>query len=402
MMKDKEVTRRSFLKEGTVGAIGAGLAVSSVMGPGCVWGSAATNQKAEEAGVDKTVEDASKKPGVTYRVLGRTGMKVSTVGIGAMEVTDVAVLHKALDLGINYIDTARGYQGGNNEKLVGKVLKARRDETYVATKIPPGDTLEYFVKQMETSLKSLQTDYVDVLFLHNLRERGHVMNDLAMEAFARFKKEGKTRFVGVSTHSNEVEVVNAAVESAFWDVALVKFNFKSTDLIKEALEKANAASLGIVAMKTQAGGYRHPDMGNLNPHPAALKWVLQHPYVHTTIPGMLTLQQVTENTKAMGSGMSWHDRKTLDRYARAIDKIYCRMCGACEGSCPKQVAISDVMRCMMYAEGYGNLALGQGEYRSLPTSARASQCLSCTGCVAKCVNGLKIGQRMAQAHSLLG
>ena len=401
-MKDKEITRRSFLKEGTAGAIGVGLAVTSAMGPGYVWASAKADRKVEEAQGDTTVGDTSKKPRVTYRILGKTGMKVSTVSIGAMRTTDVAVLHKALDLGINYIDTARGYQGGKNEKLVGKVLKTRRNETYVATKIPPGDTLEYFVKQMETSLKSLQTDHVDVLFLHNLRRRDQVMNEIAMEAFARFKKEGKTRFVGVSTHSNVVEVVNAAVESKFWDVVLVKFNFKSAALVKEALRKASAASLGVVAMKTQAGGYKHPDMGDLSPHQAALKWVLQVPYVHATIPGMLTIQQVAENTKVMGSGMSWHDRKTLDRYARAIDKVYCRMCGACERSCPKQVAIPDVMRCMMYAEGYGDLPLGQGEYRSLPASASAAQCLSCARCVAKCVNGLKIGQRMAQAHSLLG
>ena len=390
------------MKEGSVGALGVGLAVTSAMGSRYVWASATTDRKAEETRGERPVEDVSKKPKVTYRILGKTGMKVSTVSIGAMRATDAAVLHKALDLGINYIDTARSYQDGKNEKLVGKVLKTRRNETYVATKIPPGNKLKYYVQQMETSLKSLQTDYVDVLFLHNLKRRDQVMNELAMEAFARFKKEGKTRFVGVSTHSNEAEVVNAAVESKFWDVVLVKFNFESTASVKEALKKASAASLGVVAMKTQAGGYKHPDMGDLSPHQAALKWVLQHPYVHTTIPGMVTIQQVVENAKVMGSGMSWHDRKTLDRYAKAIDQIYCRMCGACERTCPKQVAISDVMRCMMYAEGYGDLPLGQGAYRSLPVSVSAAQCMSCTRCAAQCANGLKIGQRMAHAHSLLG
>lgn len=401
-MRYKQTDRRAFLKEGAAGAIGVSLAVISSMSPTHVWASTATEGKAEEAQGERTVEDLSEKPRVTYRTLGKTGMKVSMVSIGAMQITDVAVLHKALDLGINYIDTARGYQGGNNEKMVGQVLKTRRKETYVATKIPLGDTPRYFVQQMETSLKSLQTDYIDVLFLHNVRQRDQVMNQRAMEAFARFKKEGKTRFVGVSTHSNEVEVVNAAVESKFWDVVLVKFNFESTASAKEALKKASAASLGVVAMKTQAGGYQHPDMGNLSPHQAALKWVLQYPYVHTTIPGMLTVQQVTENAKVMGSGMSWHDRKTLDRYARAIDKLYCRMCGACERTCPNQVAIPEVMRCMMYAEGYGDLPLGQAEYRSLPASASAVQCQNCTRCVAQCVNGLKIGQRMAYAHGLLG
>ena len=398
-MTEKEINRRSFLKEGTAGAIGASLVITSSMGSGYIWASTTTDKK---EGEDAEIERASKKPRVAYRTLGKTGMKVSTVGIGAMQVSDAAVLHKALDLGINYIDTARTYQGGKNEKLVGKVLKTRRKETYVATKIPPGDTLKYFVQQMETSLKNLQTDHVDVLFLHNLKRRDQVMNEMAMESFARFKKEGKTRFVGVSTHSHEAEVVNAAVDSKFWDVVLVKFNFKSDGSVKNALQKASAASLGVVAMKTQAGGYKHPNMGNLSPHQAALKWVLQYPYVHTTIPGMVTLQQVAENAKVMGSGMSWYDRKTLDRYAKVIDRIYCRMCGACEHTCPKQVAIPDVMRYMMYAEGYGDLPLGQAEYRSLPETASAVQCLDCTRCVARCVNGLKIGHRMTYAHQLLG
>ncbi|MDZ7261305.1 MAG: aldo/keto reductase [candidate division KSB1 bacterium] len=316
-----------------------------------------------------------------------------------MRTTDAAVLQRALDLGINYIDTAHSYQDGNNEVMVGNVMKNRRQDAYIATKVR-STSADEMRAMVETSLRRLQTDVIDVLQLHGLQTKEEVNNETAMEVLTRLKQEGKIRFMGFSTHRNQAEVIRAAVANRFYDVILVAYNFNSDNSVKEAIAEAAKVGIGIVAMKTQAGGYKTTKMGSLSPHQAALKWVLQDRNVATTIPSMVTFAQLEENIQVMGSKMGWQDWKTLDRYARSIDKLYCRICDSCAGTCPHGVAISDVNRCLMYAEGYGDLILAQQSYRDIPLSVNASQCRTCRTCMAKCVHGINIGQKMKLANQL--
>ena len=196
------------------------------------------------------------------------------------------------------------------------------------------------------------------------------------------------------------------MESGFYDVVLVAINFAMKDeertKILNSLKRAHEAGVGVVAMKTQAkGGYNTKELGDITPHQAALKWTLQHDFITTAIPGMTTFEAVEENAAVMNTKMTWIDRRNLYRYAKLIDKSYCRMCDQCADTCPKGVAISDNMRFLMYAEGYGDLELGRSHYRSLSTTETAAACMDCTKCVAKCVNGLAIAERMRLAHTML-
>lgn len=395
---NRQLNRREFLKEASRGVLTATFVAGS-LNPLNLTGRWLTGQVSSKKNLSPEKEKKGSKP-VEYRRLGRTGMMVSAIGYGAMRTTNPAVIHRALDQGINYIDTAHCYGGGNNEKLVGEVLKKRRKDAFIATKVHINNRKE-MILSVESSLKSLQTDYIDVIQLHSLKRAEQVTNEEAMAAFSQLKKDGKVRFFGLTTHENEAAVTRATAKTGFYDMALIKYNFRSSQSVKEATEEAAKAGLGIVAMKTQAGGYNSPDMGNLSPHQAALKWVLENKNVATTIPSMVSFAQLEENVKVMGKKMNWNDRKVLSMYARATDRVYCRLCGKCRDTCSRKVSIPEVMRFSMYAQGYGDLDLGRSQYASLVPAHNAGKCLSCTGCRARCVNGLDIASRMVEAHYLL-
>ena len=349
-----------------------------------------------------TVNDKSSTkdtPSLEYRVLGKTGLKVSAVGYGAMRTTDPAVVHRALDLGINFIDTAHGYQDGNNEIMIGNVMKQRRDEAYVCTKIPHADK-KRMTEMFETSLKRLQMDTVDILHYHSVKTIERLHNEEAMALLTKWKKQGKTRFIGFSTHTNEAELLGQAAKDKFWDVILVAYNFKKSPELTKAIEAVAKAGIGVVAMKTQAGGYKDSQMGSWSPHQAALKWVLQNPHVHAAIPSMTTFEELEEDVQVMGKKMGWHDRKVLDRYGQIIDPLYCRACNSCVLTCPHGVDIPEINRCLMYAEGYGDLALARMNYAELSTDQNVSHCIGCEKCVAKCVHGLNIARKMETAHRM--
>ncbi|NQT25427.1 aldo/keto reductase [candidate division KSB1 bacterium] len=377
--------RRQFLKKGSQSL----LALSAM--PSFKW-----------LALDTADETKKEQDPIEYRILGKTGMKITTVSMGAMRTREPSVIHHALDQGINYIDTARRYMDGYNEVVVGQVLKTRRKDTFVATKILPGKFSESeILDSLEASLKALQTDYVDVIQLHGMSNVEDIQNEEAMSTLAKIKQEGKARFVGFTTHSNQRELLLAAIPLKFYDTILVSYNFKSPPELGEAIQKAADSGIGIVAMKTQAGGYETKELGNLSPHQAALKWVLQNQGVHTTIPGMVTYAQIDENIQAMGSKMGWHDRKVLHRYGNAIDHKLCRMCGQCEGACPQGVSVLDVNRVLMYSEGYRDPDLASMTFHELSAKERGLACLSCDHCTVRCPHGLNIQARIQSVQQLM-
>jgi predicted aldo/keto reductase-like oxidoreductase len=344
-------------------------------------------------------------PAPVYRTLGRTGLKITMISFGAMLTPESEVMKIAFDHGVNYVDTARRYMGGKNEEIVAGALKGKRDKVYVATKISPASTSkENIFKDVETSLKALETDYVDVIQLHNLTGReDRIFNPEIREALVRLKEQGKVRFFGVTTHKNEAEVLHALADDKdrFFDTALVKYNFKSDAQTKQAIARAAQANIGIIAMKTLAGGYATDALGPFSPYQAAIKWVLQDQHITATIPGMRDLAQLREDIAVMGTRFGYLDNFILKRYGAAVQPYYCHLCGKCEATCPKGVAISTINRCLMYEEAYKSPVLARSTYHEIPSSLSASVCLDCSDCVARCINKLDIPVKMERARKLL-
>ena len=382
------INRRDFLKVGLAGT------TSALLG----W-----------EGLADAMQYASAEPFVfpapVYRTLGRTGLKITIISFGAMLTPEPEVMKIAFDHGVNYVDTARRYMGGKNEEIVAKALKGMRDKVYVATKISPASTSkESIFKDVETSLKALETDYVDVIQLHNLTGReDRIFNPEIRETLLRLKEQGKVRFFGVTTHKNEAEVLHALADDKdrFFDTALVKYNFKSDAQTKQAIARAAQTNIGIIAMKTLAGGYATDVLGPFSPYQAAIKWVLQDQHITATIPGMRDLAQLREDIAVMRTRFGYLDNFILKRYGAAVQPYYCHLCGKCEETCPKGVAISTINRCLMYAEAYKSPVLARSTYHEIPSSLSASVCLDCSDCVARCINKLDIPVKMERARKLL-
>ena len=343
--------------------------------------------------------------GLSYRVLGKTGFKVTSVGCGCMVTSDASVIERAADLGINYFDTSRGYQHGNNERLVGAALKGKRKNIYLSSKTD-GGTKEIALQELDTSLRELGTDYLDIWYLHAKHNPAAATDEL-FEAQQIARQQGKIRFAGVSTH-NSKEMVPFLVKKGATDVVLATYNFSMDKAFSEAMAQANAAGLGVVAMKVMAGGFRRmkPDDPNgTKLHRegamlAALKWVLKDSYVHTTIPGMTDMDYLEENMKAMTEPYSGREEQILARQLDFITPLYCRMCGECDGHCAKGLPVADVLRYVMYADGYGEFELGRDHFKQLPAELASVRCGECTTCTVNCRHGVKVRERLSRAQEI--
>ena len=343
--------------------------------------------------------------GLSYRVLGKTGLKVTRVGFGCMVTSDGSVIERAADMGINYFDTSRGYQHGNNERLVGAALKDKRKKIVLSSKTD-GKTKQDALAELDTSLKELGTDHLDIWYLH-LKNSPSELPDELFEAQQIARAQGKIRFAGVSTHKANV-IAPFLVQKGATDVVLATFNFTMDKDVSDALAEANKAGLGVVAMKVMAGGARRVKPGDPvgdklkreGAMLAALKWVLNHPHVHTTIPGMTDMDQLEENLKAMGQPFSPQEEQILARRLDVIAPEYCRMCGECDGHCAKGLPVEDVLRYVMYADNYGQFELGRDHFKRLSTALASVRCGDCADCTVECRHGVKVRQRLSRAQEI--
>ena len=360
------------------------------------------------------LDEKQEPANLNRRKLGKTGLEVLPLGFGCMTTSDPAVIERAADVGINYFDTARSYQGGNNERMVGAALKAKRSQVIIASKTQ-GKTKEEALADLETSLRELGTDYLDVWYLHN-RNRPEDLNDDLFEAQQAAKKAGKIRFAGVSAHFNMPDMLAYLVKRGQTDVTLASYNFTMKPELGEAIESARRAGMGVVAMKVLAGGFSRIQRGDrlygVSPGAltdtlkqpgamsAAIKWVLKNRSVDTAIVCMTDFDQLDENRKAMSERFTERDEKLLAAQLAYIRPLYCRMCGACSGVCEKGVPVADMLRVLSYAEGYGQFPMARARFLELPEKARAMRCGNCGRCSVNCPNGVEVRSRLMRAQDL--
>jgi hypothetical protein len=356
------------------------------------------------------LEPQSTKPAspvkLEYRTLGRTGLKVTTVGMGCMITSDPSVITRAADLGVNYFDTARGYQNGNNERLVATGLGTRRKQIILSTK-SHAPNKEELQRDLETSLRELNTDYIDIWFLHAKSKPEEISDDL-IEVQQQAKKQGKIRFAGVSTHGGQQQLLPWMAQKGAFDVVLTAYNFTMDASMDQANEAAAKAGIGVVAMKVMAGGARRlkpndPNYKKLTQEGAmlaALKWVISKPSIATTIPSITDMDQLDENLKAMSNPLSAGDQKLLSAHLDAIRPLYCSMCGHCDGACQKGLPVADVLRFLTYADGYGQFALGRERFLELSAEHKSVRCGDCASCTVNCPHGVQVARRMARAQEL--
>ena len=350
-------------------------------------------------------------PKFTYGTLGKTGMKVTRLAFGCMVTSDQSVVERAADTGINYFDTARVYQGGNNERMVGAALKKYRDKVFISTKTGAKDQ-KSALADLELSLKSLQTDHLDVWHLHS-RQTPEAITDDVLEAQQIAKRDGKIRFAGVSFHGGHTQMIPYLLKLNHFDIFLISYNYTMDTSIDPLLETARKAGVGLVGMKVMAGGAKPTPFYKVDPDKlskltregaplAALKWAMKNPNIDTVIPSIVDEDQLQENITAMSVPYSPADGKLLAQRLEQIRPLYCRMCGHCEGQCSQGLPVADVLRFLMYAEGYGQFALGREHFKALPEDVAAVRCSSCSHCTVECPHGVQVASRLHRAQELFG
>jgi predicted aldo/keto reductase-like oxidoreductase len=350
----------------------------------------------------KVVEAKGKEKKFVYRTLGKTGIKVPVISMGVMNTDNPNLVRVALDSGMVLLDTAQVYQRGQNEGMIGEVLKGRpRDSYVIATKarLPNNQTTgvyteeateEAFLKKVDLSLKNLGLEYVDIYYHHNVWKKESALYEPILKALEKVKKEGKARFVGITTHMNEPEVIHAAVDSRLYDVILTSYNFQQKHYteMRDAIARAAQAGIGIVGMKAIIGSRR-----TLVKNPAAaLKWVLQDPNVHTIVPGFTTFEQMNTDLAVMQDPTLTDTEKKDLRKEASLPGLYCQGCRQCLGQCPEHLPIPDLMRAYMYTYGYRNLTHAQDLVLSLNLPDRV--CEDCSDCAVKCSSGFDVSRKI--------
>ncbi len=395
---NSEFTRRKFMATslGCMASAGlAGLAPSLARGQ-----EAATAAKADGE--------------IVYRTLGRSGIRVPVVSMGAGACNDPAVVQACYEIGMRNFDTASGYAYGRNEQMIANAIRRLgvRDKVVITTKLHApaqrnglADEEHEAVmrKTLEGSLRRLKTDYIDVLLVHDVRDADPVNNKAIREAMAKFRKEGKTKAIGVATHAAMADVINATVAAEVYDVVLTSFNFTMADdtAMLGAIDNAGQNNVGIIAMKTQAGGGRFPNPDTLRDYSgevinsAALKWVLHNENITTTIPGIGNYDHMRANF-AVANNLEYTDDEArfLADNRITLGMGFCRQCSKCLASCPDKVDIPNLMRTHMYAAQYGDFQKARRTIDAIPSNRGLQTCVSCDNCTAKCVNAVDIGRKL--------
>lgn len=321
-----------------------------------------------------------------YKVLGKTGLKVSVIGFGGIPVQRIdkleakKVIKRCEDLGINFLDSGRAYSV--SEEVIGEALEENRGKWIIATKSMARDK-ESMAKDIEISLKNFKTDYIDLYQLHNVKtveDYEKVLGENgAYAALLEAKKQGKIKHIGITSHS--LDILKIAVEDGRFESMMYPYNIVETQG-RELFERAAELNIGVIAMKPMAGG-------NLTDGSLALKFILENENITTAIPGMATIEEVEINAEAGVNFVSLNEdekQKALS-IAQEIGENFCRRCGYC-APCSKGIDIPNMFVFSGYKERY-NLA-GWAEERYFSCKARAKDCIECGSCEKRCPYDLPI------------
>jgi len=380
--------RRNFLRTSVLGGAGALLA-SPVL--------ARTNRE--------TNTESEEKP-IIKRTLGKTGIKLPIVSFGVMRADSPALVQAALKEGIVLFDTAHGYQGGKNEEMLGEVFKdVPRSSFVLATKVKPdGDdeaAAKTFLEKFDLSLKRLKLHEVDILYVHSTASRDDVLSPAILEAVQTAKKSGKAKHIGVSTHKNEPDVIQAVIDSGVYEVVLTSINFKQAHYpeLKKAIAAAAKAGVGIIAMKTMAGGFH--DKARTQPVncKAALKFVLQDENITTSIPGITNFDQLAMNISVNRDRALTKEEEADLTVDKSQGGLYCQGCEQCVPNCPKGLPIPDIMRAYMYAYGYRDSRQAKEVLTSLNLPAKP--CADCAVCSVTCARNFSVAERIGDVARLI-
>ncbi len=321
-----------------------------------------------------------------YKELGKTGLKVSTVGFGGITIQRIdskkasKVIHKAEELGINFIDSARGYTV--SEEYVGKALEGRRDKWIIATKSMARDE-KGMIEETNTSFTNLKTSYIDLYQFHNVKtieDYNKILSkDGAYKVLLKLKEEGKIGHIGITSHS--LDVLKIAVESGKFETIMYPYNVVERQG-EELFKRAKELNIGVIDMKPMAGGA-------LRNGTLALRYILSNENITTAIPGMVTEEEVIENAACSKEKivLDEKEKEKADNILKELGTEFCRRCGYC-APCTKGIDIPSVFVFEAYKTRYGLEDWAKDRYFNMKFTAK--DCIGCGVCEERCPYNLPI------------
>lgn len=368
-----------------------------------------------------------------YRKLGRTELRVSQLGFGAMRLPmqgegedarvdrelAIPMLHRAFKGGVNYVDTAVGYCNADSQRAVGEALKGWRDKIVLSTKNPyyGTDEAEWW-KNLEQSLERLQVEYIDIYNHHGLGWQSYEENvaPRLSKWMQKAKDQGLIKHICCSFHDSPDSLIRL-IDSGYPDVITLQYNMLDRQL-EDGIAHAYESGVGIVVMGPVAGGRLGatsevlqtliPDVKRVPE--LALRFVLANENISVALSGMSTLQHVVENLAIASDPVSLTDEDKaaidvhLDRL-KAMADLYCSGCGYCQ-PCPEDVNIPLIFNLYNQARVYGFWDVARESYQKIGKAAPlkgqdAEACIECGDCEQKCPQDLPIIEQLREAHQAL-
>ncbi|MHC4395651.1 MAG: aldo/keto reductase [Planctomycetota bacterium] len=365
------------------------------------------------------------------REYGKTGVKVSPLGFGGIyfpmennhvkEEYTIKMLRHAMDLGLNYFDTAPDYCNTESQVVIGKAIKGRRDQMYISTKNPyKGDLAIEWRRGLEESLERMDTDYIDFYYVHNLTwvQYTECFSKGPLADVRKAQEEGLIHHLCFSSHENAN--LTYMVDTGEFAGMIVQYNILDR-ANEDAIVHASEKGMGVAIMSPIGGGrlVASEQIKNLIPSSkgspdVALRFVLSNPNVTIALSGMSTMEMVEENvatasrTEPLSAEERQHMLEMLVEYKRFAD-LYCTGCGYCM-PCKNGVSIPENFHLLNQHRIYGITSWAREQYRLLGermdgdrlTQVWAESCKECGDCEPKCPQDISIRKQLKEVQKVLG
>jgi predicted aldo/keto reductase-like oxidoreductase len=325
--------------------------------------------------------------------LGKTGLLATQIGFGGIpiqtpaEETAISIVRESIDLGINFIDTSRMYT--NSEERIGKAIAGRRTEVIIATKSATR-TADGVAADLETSLKNLQTDFVDLYQFHNVSTPEDLKALLsaggAFDVLRKARDAGAVKHIGITSH--RLSVAKEALLTGCFETVMLGLNFVNTEAADEVIPLALERDIGVIIMKPMAGGMLE------NPV-LSFKYLRQFPDVLPLI-GIARLGEMPQNLKIIeaADALTETELSEMALIKQELGTGFCRMCNYCQ-PCPQKIMISAIMYTEVALKRYDPEIIFKGQWDKF--MQKVDDCIDCGDCEKRCPYQLPIRERIKAA-----